>query len=227
MSSNDQQSGSNPVPADHAGGAANAAAVDLQSIARRRAIVKGLSKGAALAGAAVPLQTLAVGGQRMKLRKATGGPFYQCSVSGNTSVMVSQNPDGLTQCGAQTPSHYKPLAGAGNVTHDNWPTWPSLSVNSVDSAVCYGLNGAAYLPTAAFSSVFGWTDSAGKTIGQYVKNRPNDDETQWITAALNATQFSATFPYTVAEVVAMSQPTYANRVNALAFFKVWLNRTAL
>lgn len=236
MSSNDQQSGSNPVPADHAGGAANgaldgaanAAAVDLQSIARRRAIVKGLSKGAALAGAAVPLQTLAVSGQRMKLKK-TDGKWYQCSVSGNTSVMVSQNPAALTQCGAQAPGYYTSIGAVDITLTSNWPTWPQKSVNGVARAVCYGtLSGTtAFQPTARFSEVFGWQGAGNRRIGGYIKNYPTSDEAQWVTAALNATKFETSFPFSVSDVVRMSQLPPDRKAAALAFFKDWLNRPPL
>lgn len=182
----------------------------LESAARRRALLKGLGKGAALAGSAVPLSSLATGGQRPGMRlKKTDGNYYYCSVSGNGSIMLSAGTSTPPTCVGKACSYYK------KDWYGKFSTWPK---NVSGQYVCIvGSNG--YPPTTRFCDIF--IGGTTKTIGDCVNTASPDDNSHWVTAMLNATVCASTFPYTTTEVLALYNDS-TQRTAAITFFKNYM-----
>lgn len=188
---------------------------DASSPARRRALLKGLGKTAAIAGAAMPLRSLA-GSGRMRLKK-TDNKNYNCSVSGNMSVMLSTGADALPQCSGKPPSHY--CSNNGRCDNDDKARWTNWW-NDGASAVCYK-NTARTLycrPTTSFNSVFGSGPST--MIGALCNLAIPTEETHWVTALLNSNVRETTFPHSPEQVIALYGSS--NRAAAYAFFKDWM-----
>lgn len=191
------------------------------NIARRRAILKGLGKTAALAGAATPLSSLAGSNTRMRVLK-TDAKYYNCSVSGNMSVLMSQGTANLTTCSGKAHSYYSANDSPKSCTTNaraRWPTWPTDGVN----AVCYLQSGTTALycnPMTHFNTVFG----AGSTtmFGALCNLSTPTSESQWVAALLNANVRAATFPDNPERVIALYKDT-ATRAAALSFYTTWLN----
>lgn len=206
------------------------------SIARRRALLKGLGKGAALAGAATPLSSLAGSGQRMKLVTATGNVVL-CSVSGNMSVLVSASTASLPQCTGSQISSYQSTTSASTTKTATATTSSTGSTVSATSSGTTATTGTyakwpseavskSYLPATSFKSVFGVsvpvaTSSGVKaeaTLGYLIDLKPPTDESYWVMALLNACR-DANYPYSPTDVITQYQNA-GKRSAALAFHKM-------
>jgi hypothetical protein len=205
------------APAD----ASSKEAPAVQTIARRKAILKALGKTAAVAGVASPLSSLAAA----RLRYESNGKNYQCSVSGNMSVLRSVSAESVAVCSGKSPVSYKSVNGqctAGTIQASNWPQWPAKWLDGSNKAVCYKLAGQAgtpYLPTATFSQVFG--SGSTKKIGAMLND--GDIDAQWVAALLNATKYPTTFPHTPEEVIRQYNDT-TKRAAALSFYQLHVNK---
>lgn len=186
----------------------------LASAARRRALLKGLGKGAALAGSAVPLSSLATGGDRPGMRlKKTDNKYYYCSVSGNASIMLSGGPSNPPDCWGKKCSYYK------KDVYGKYPTWPK---NIYGSSVCI-VGSTGYAPTTRFIDMFG--SGPTTSIGDCVSKSTPDDYSHWVAALLNAQQFAGSFPYSTTEVMALYKDS-TKRGAAISFFKNYMATVA-
>lgn len=217
MPDSNPESGRATSPAD----AESAAPGGVQTIARRKAILKALGKTAAVAGVASPLSSLAAA----RLRYESNGKNYQCSVSGNMSVLRSVNPASVPVCSGKSPVSYRSKDGSctdAGATVANWPMWPVLSVNGVNKPVCHtqaGQGGTPYLPTAEFRAVFG--SGKGKRIGKMIND--GDADAHWVAALLNATKYPTTFPHTPEDVIRQYNDP-AKQAAALSFYQQHVNK---
>lgn len=185
------------------------------SIARRRALLRGLGKGAALAGAATPLSGLATSGQRMKLIK-TNGNVVLCSVSGNMSVLVSASATSLPQCtGSQLGSYQSALARSPvkiALALRTYPTWPGGKLPG--GAYCM-FGSVKRMASATFYDCFG--SGSKVAIGDIVDLSSPTDESYWVMAVLNA-NITAKYPYSADDVVKQYQNA-TKRSASLSFHK--------
>lgn len=167
-------------------------------------MLKGLSKGAALAGAAVSLSSLATG-QRMKLHKMDGKD-YHCSVSGHMSVMLSAGTTAMPVCTGKKVVDYR--------DRNNWPA--KYWANGRLKGKCY-FGSVLRSEDDRFSECFGWGPSK-LSIGRCVDNTTPDEYSDWVCAVLNA-NFIATnnYAYTSAEVVEHSRGINVVKADALKF----------
>lgn len=195
----------------------------VQTIARRKAILKALGRTAAVAGAVSPLSSLAAA----RLRYESNGKSYNCSVSGNMSVLHSASTESTPVCSGKRLSEYQSrlVSGnrnAGDTSAANWPAWPNKLLNSVSTAVIYtgsGFSGTAYNPTAMFNQIFGGSDA--RKIGEMVND--NVPDAHWVIALLNANRFPTTFPHTAEQVIAQYADP-AKRAVALSFYSQHVNK---
>ena len=220
----DNHNGAAPGHADDKGSA---------NLARRKAILKGLGKTAAVAGAAVPLTTLA----GARLRMVENGRSMHCSDSGQGSVLMSGAVGNIPLCSGETSSFYGkytrvdttapgvdptadewPNAAVKPVTKDHWKRWPNNGTN----AYVIGKNGNQYTPAATFAAVFGGGSST--LLGTLLLTMPSSAEAQWLTALLNAQKkFPASWPHSTAEI--FSQYSGSNAARALALY-IKINKRA-
>lgn len=177
------------------------------AVARRRLLLQGVGKGAAVLAATVPMQTLA--GQSV----LTPGGLHQCTISGAHSGVHSATTT-TTFCGGYSIAHW--AAGNGNGNGNSPPSnlWPTLP------------SGWTYATSTQFVlSSSSLTDSLIKVMRSF----PTSPEAHWICAWLNALweeEHPGTlhFPYTGAQVLAFynlgsGNPTY---IDALAFFTTYM-----
>lgn len=193
---------------------ASAAPSSLQSLGRRRTLLAGIGRAGALAGAAVPLSSLATGSKPgMRLQKT--GKYYVCTVSGQNSVVHSAQATNPVDCGGKGVAWYQQKVSGKYV---NWPV-------SLGNSVC-PISGSNYVAsTATFQAAFGCTISRKSTLtlSAIIDSNPTSDEAHWIVATLNATQMSGNFPFTTGEVKAMCQDA-AKRGAAFSFFTGYLEQ---
>lgn len=195
----------------------------LQSIARRKALLKGLGKGAALAGAAVPLRSLAGGGggERKRLRK-TDGKDYRCTVSGQMSVILSAGGTAPDQCWGHPCSKYRSNSGRCDTNQSaDWPGWKK-DVNS--NAFCYkdsrSTNSACY-PRSSFANVFG--GGSTNRLGELCNNgNMSNDEVVFCVALLNSNLCPDSFPDLPEDVIGAYKSD--KRASACTLYRDWLSR---
>jgi hypothetical protein len=84
-------------------GQGNTEVLSSAAVARRHALLKGLSRGSVLLAASVPLQTLASGSV---LTDPAGGPQVKCSISGQMSGVGSQTTSSEV-CNGYSPGYWK------------------------------------------------------------------------------------------------------------------------
>lgn len=182
------------------------------SIARRRAVLRGLGSGAALAGSAVPLKALATGTRKHCFHRDTPYKKVKACVSGMHSAIASNMADDWPESPGKHCSHFR--------GHTNWPK------DGYGNRYCKGHNGQKYLASAPYRQVFncsggGYND---KSIGEIMDNQYNCPQLHWITACLNATKFEygsytgVPFCYTPHEVVSLHNDSSRN-LDALYFFQ--------
>lgn len=175
-----------------------------ESLARRRALLRGLGKGSAALALVVPIQTLAV-------TTIVGGTKL-CTVSGVQSHVGSHPLGTVTTCQGNSPTYFQTLA--------NWPGYnPSTKVAS------FTVGNSSLTNNSKFSDVF--TGGGGTQLDKVLTNNtpPTSDNAVWVTALLNAVKNTSgfNFPYTPLEVVAF----YTNvdplkKQQALDFFRGYM-----
>lgn len=178
----------------------------LASASRRRALLKGLGKATAVAGAAIPLRSLATGEKNLRLPK--NGKNYRCTVSAQASLLHSAAATLPPACSGKPLVHY--------CTHSNWP-----QVNN--QPVCW-VGAGSFPKTASLNTVMnagsGTTRSA-KSLAELLADYPTSDEAHWVVALLNAYKDAPSFPYSTSQV----RDLYANttkRADAIAFFRTYM-----
>jgi hypothetical protein len=158
----------------------------------------------------MPLRSLATGGDKpgMRLHKYDNKD-YQCSVSGNMSVIMSGGVTTPPACIGKNATYYK--------TRGNWPKYNYTPVCIVRK------NGGNvyYNQSARFCDVFDNASATQNSIGYLIDNAPTSAEAQWTVAMLNATVVDSSFPYSTAEVLALYKDA-GRRNAALAFFQTYL-----
>lgn len=174
------------------------------SIQRRRALLRGLSAGAALSGAAVPMSALAGGGRKSCFHKDRPTQMCKATVSGFRSVIASGQLNDWPESPGRHCSYYKDAS--------NWP--------GSSSKYCKGWNNTSYTRDARFKQVFncgggGYNDWKIKDIMDQQVDCP---QRTWITACLNATKLGSSFCYTPSEVVALYNDSSRN-AEATVFFR--------
>lgn len=188
-----------------AGGQGKAAALSSAAVARRRILLKGVGKGAAVLAATVPIQTLA--GQKL----LTFDGKHQCSVSGMQSGVHSATPSGTPVCGGYSPGWWG--QDDGGKPRRAWPT--DYRTKCVDVfRQCTLLNRDGTKPT--LFQVMEKKESISKFS--------NTDEYHWICAWLNALSYSFNFPYDGNQVLAFYNQGKGSAAyrDALAFFKTYM-----
>lgn len=174
----------------------------LDSVIRRRVLLKNIGKGAAALAATVPVQTLAQGTALL----TTDG--NRCSVSGMQSGVHSQSPDSSVICGGYSPGWWQQN---NNEKAKNWPQSvnPDASYKSVfPKASLPKLNGVD--PTL-------WEVMSHNGQGNY----KNTDMFHWIGAWLNGVEQRNNFPYNNVEIAALYDDE-KTRVPALELIKTYL-----
>ncbi len=159
-------------------------------MARRRLLLKGVGKGAAVLAATVPIKTLA--GQSL----LTFDGQHRCSISGMQSGVHSATPLDTARCGGYSISYWS--AGTGNPTR-TWPTRYQQKCKDV-------FTGSAL--------------DANLSLFQAMKSHPTSVEAHWICAWLNALRGSFNFPYSGPQVLAFYNlgPAAQGYQDALTFF---------
>ena len=203
------QKHSNSQPSDATDTQAPAVAVSLstEAQARRRLLVKGLGKGAAVVAVVTPIHTLAgpviVGGGKL------------CTVSGVQSNVGSPRTGAATStCSGYTPGHFATLS--------NWPGYNAGTATATNT-----VDGITFTQATAFNAVFGGADTT--PLLTLVTASPASNNAAWVTALLNAIQNPAgfNFPYTASQVRAyFLDPNPANVQKALDFFKGYMQTVA-
>ena len=182
------------------------------AVARRRALLKGIGKGAAVLAATVPLQTLA------SQSVLTYDLQHQCSISGMFSGVHSTTTTSDTPtCLGYKPSRYATLSF--------WPGYnagpPPHAVNTVD--------GITFDEDTSFATVFGGGSSGNSNAARLltiVTSGSPEPEQVWVTALLNAIKNPANFnfPYTPSQVRAFYASSQA--ADALSFFRSYMQTVA-
>ncbi len=182
-----------------------AAVQGLESVARRRGLLRGLSVGAAVSGAALPMSALATGGRKSCFHKDTPAKKCKASVSGMHSVIASAQVNDWPESPGKHCSHYQ--------NSSNWPADSS-------GKFCRGVNNTAFRRTAKYKDVFACAGGGDndKTIGEIMDGYPDSARGHWITACLNATKYGSQFSYTADEIVALHNDP-ARTLDAQMFFR--------
>lgn len=185
-------------------GQGKAKAIPSELLARRRMLLKGLGKGAAVLAVAVPLKTLASNSSTCTPPGNNGAPAIRCGISGMQSAIGSRQT--YTVCEGYSPGWWK--QGSDDTPSRTWPK---------DS---YGKTTPDQIVKTIFTK-----SSETATLYHKMKNGPNDDTWHWICAWLNALSGGpkGNFPYTGAEVLEFYNGTgpYTSAA-ALTFFKTFM-----
>ena len=186
-----------------------AIAIQSDPLARRRMLLKGLGKGAAVLAAAVPLKTLATQSSTCTHPGNNGAPVIRCGISGMQSGIGSRQT--YTVCEGYSPGWW------GQVLNDSNPRTPKRAWPTDYNEKCNvkfpkeGLNKNGVIPT-----LYQVMDDPSYA---------NTDTRHWICAWLNALSGGpkGNFPYTGAEVLAFYNGTgpYTSAA-ALTFFKTYM-----
>lgn len=192
----------------------------LDSVARRRLLLKNIGKGAAALAVTVPVQTLAQGTVLL-----TPDLQHRCTVSGMQSGIHSQDTTTGSVCGGWSPGYWQqvadPPAGSGwRGKKDSSPVVPrpkNWPANAIPDAYY-----TAVFPNAGLTLINGnpptlWEVMSRKGQGNY----KNTDMFHWIGAWLNGFRQENNFPYTHDDIADL----YANpttRAPALALIKTHL-----
>lgn len=178
----------------------------LASVARRRSLLRGLSAGAALSGAALPMSALATGGRKSCFHKDRPTKKCKASVSGMHSVIASNQVNDWPESPGKHCSHYQ--------SHTNWPQ------DSYGNKYCRGWNNTKYSRDALYKQVFncgggGYNDWKIRDI---MDNQVNCPQRTWITACLNSTKYGDQFCYSPHEIVSLHNDP-SRTLDAQTFFK--------
>jgi hypothetical protein len=206
----------NDRPTKHGAAQEKAAATGLASSTRRRALLKGLGKGAALAGAAAPLASLATSGQRLTLKKPYDTKNYLCTVSGQMSVLLSGGAALPPQCSGYACSHYK--------NRTTWPVKSTTTNKDGEKVPTYGCKFGTIVryDTDKFSTCFG--SGSDTPIGKLIDKATPDDESYWVCAVLNANVKANDYPYSASECVDQYKKGGSDRSSAKSFHQLLANQ---
>lgn len=196
------QSEQPPVPPRPDGSPPDIAGDALQ---RRRLLLRGVGKGAAVAAAVVPIQSLATGLLTERL----------CTVSGVQSNVGSGRTGGTTRtCEGFAPSHF--------ATIENWPGYSA----GPPAIARFSVGGVDYTELVTFSQLFGG-GSTDTLMNIFALGTQSESEI-WGAALLSAVKkgglagssamaLEGYFPYTPSEVVALYNSS--RKAEAQEFFK--------
>jgi len=178
------------------------------SVARRRALLRGMTSGAAAAAAGLPLQALATGGRKHCFHKDAPSKKCKASVSGMHSVISSAMVNDWPESPGKHCTYYK----------SSW-YWPKDGYNN---AYCSGKYGQKFTRSAKYKDVFGcvsggWGSNEEKSIGE-IMVKQLAPHCHWVTACLNATKYGTQFSYSPHEVTVLHNDT-GKCLDALYFFK--------
>jgi hypothetical protein len=178
------------------------------SVSRRRALLKRLGSGAAIAAAGSPLQALAGStGNKSCFHRDTPNKKVKASVSGMQSVISSLMAQEWPESKGKHCSYYRSTIA-----------WPK---DGTGRPYCRGQNGTRYAKSAKYHEVFGCAGGGtnDKTI-EYIMDRQIAPHCNWVTACLNATALGDNFSYTAHEVTALHNDPSKN-LDAQYFFKYY------
>jgi hypothetical protein len=182
--------------------------LDSAALARRRALFKGLGKGAGVLAAAVPLQSMATGTKTVCGRQ---GSYVVCSTSGANSAANSVSPSTPIACG-QHPSKY---CGAPPCA---WPCSDNVKCNTIFKDCSIRKAGNTQM---TLMEVLGNTSTSGSVnygaAGSRAKLR------SWIAAWLNSQKSTNKYPYTASQVLGLYADP-AKRASALYLFQNYLEQ---
>lgn len=166
-----------------------------EALARRRLLLKGLSRGGAVAAAvAAPVSSFAVPSGTVLV---TDPNNTMCSQSGQQSLVHSGAPGTRTTCAGHRPSYYvatNPSNGAPVAV--NWPT----AFND-------------QLTVGALLGASGNATTDAKSVLTVLATEGSSDLAYWIAAAFNSLIDTGTFPYTLAEVQTQYQSGVPTLIN--------------
>lgn len=184
------------------------------ALARRRVLLKGLSRGSAALAMAAPISTLAaptiIGGGKL------------CTVSGVQSN-IGSHPTSGGVCSGYQPIHYQTLANwPGYIPGNNPPSTATANVTTDISGLLFN-----FTDSSSFKDVFGSGSNNVKLL-KILQDTPTSDEAVWVTALLNAIQNPPTFnfPYNATQVRAFYTGGGTLAVQALNFFRGYMQTVA-
>jgi len=163
-------------------------ATQVAALVRRRLLLRGLSKGAVAAAAAVPLHTLASTQTRCETDGKNGTQVVWATVSGSQSAVGSRAPTDTLVSEGFGATHYAALS--------NWPGYQAKP----------GQNKS--ISNTVFRSVFAGASGTNASLTCYtiVTQQQTSPECRWVLAYLNATTCEGTnYPYTTQEVLNLYQ----------------------
>lgn len=174
------------------------AALSSAAVARRRILLKGVGKGAAVLAATIPIQTLAT--QTL----LTPDGLHQCSISGMTSGVHSATPLTTPRCAGLSSDYWGKVNPAKTTEPLNkWPIDYTVMFNKIFSP-------SSLRPNTTLFHVM--------SLGTFASSA----ERHWVAAYLNALRLNTGggFPYTSDEVVGFYKqgPASGAYQNALKFF---------
>lgn len=174
-----------------------------QSVARRRALLKGLGKGGAALAAVAPIQSFAV-------PKLNDGRV--CSLSGLQSGVTSHTPSSATVCQGWPPAHFVAVSKFQEAF--DWPA----GVGGVDAAA-----------TLTFADIFRGSDT--RFVIDILRGRPpvmsgDDEKRYWIAAYFNAWITSNNFAYSPGAVISQYQNT-AKAGDYLNFYMTYMSQRTI
>lgn len=179
------------------GEAADARAAAL--LARRRVLLKGLGRSAAVAAAGVSVSSFAVPTSTLLV---TSPNNTMCSQSGQQSLVHSGAPGSRTTCLGHRPAYY--VDGSGNPV--NWPA----SYN-------------ASLTVGALLGASGNTTIDSKLVTTVLATEGTTDLAYWIAAAFNTSVDTGTFPYTLAQVQTQYAQYRAGQTGLIGLYRNFLS----
>ncbi len=180
--------------------------LSLSALQRRRMLLRGVGKGAAVVGAAVPMQTFAA--NILRTPGGDGKPSHVCSMSGGT-FPSNRAPD-VNTCSGKSAAYWA----------DTNTPWPQARVTiRQNPMVKQAMSASAWSRETRFSDVFGGTSQ--ETLGRVLSGSQGEHQT-WVRALLNAHDgYPASFPYSPTEVVQLYQDP-GKRTAATTFFRDWV-----
>jgi len=196
------------------------------AIDRRRALLKGVGKGAAVLGATVPLKALATLPSGSVFTYNGTGTLTQirCGISGMTSGVHSRDTDRSQQCIGYSPGYYH--------KREHFPsgTRPDALITAVFSTcalkvpvlreTCVEVERENSTQTKCTTEVVG---TKVPTLLEVMNIKPRPDEFHWLAAWLNAQPSSpaVNYPYSGTDIVAFYA---AKDAKALEFIKKYMEK---
>lgn len=176
----------------------NPEALSPAAIARRHALLKGLSRGSVVLAVATPIRTLAASTSLIKRLDTENGKdgYRGCSISGMHSLAPEKSiKPGTTYCSGKSPGYW-----GNHLT--SWPTLPKL-VPPVPPAVMF----TRCELTTKLGIVFPTSPNKNETLQRVSEPAHNfGDDFHWLSAWLNALASEqgmagvSNFPYTAEQI---------------------------